>query len=531
MKVQLNVKMSSKGEGDVTLRIPVSAADTPSSIMERVAAMQPIPFPEQDLMLNGKVIGQGMKLVDCDVKDGCSLDLVVKASEDCLVQQLKGLLEARDLSCDELGLLYCYKYGASIAEALKILGVEEKLQEFIKRHKTFAIESGRVALVRQDTSLKPFSAAEEVEAILKATSSGRMEVKELNAKFLEKFNIDLARIIGMKVNDFLAQENDRFKLVGRNVVCLKSEADDAPAQKSEKAPMPQWDASAIDVQRYQELHEKISNRAFNSKVAQALNGIVDAVMESSFLNIDHIVKGGSVGNGTATASSTDAEVVCFVRGLPTVGQDRYLPPLVRSMAGALSDRVLDSDLAESIYVTDDAVVVRAKDGVITVNIRFSPMFESSSAIIQAMGEQDPDSHDFYSTSLVKHRVQLVARQPGQVKVTIRLLKWWRAQQDWSSQLYTPSNEILETLVVYSACQTKPVDIRMAIANVMSMLAKFDELRIVWSNLYNKDDVWEPLLHQRPLLMDPVNPFVNIADPECFDSEEVMRFAQTTQFFW
>jgi len=37
--------------------------------------------------------------------------------------------------------------------------------------------------------------------------------------------------------------------------------------------------------------------------------------------------------------------------------------------------------------------------------------------------------------------------------------------------------------------------------------------------------------QRPLLMDPVNPFSNIVDPQDFDSRELTAFASTTHFFW
>merc|ERR1719213_895259 len=85
------------------------------------------------------------------------------------------------------------------------------------------------------------------------------------------------------------------------------------------------------------------------------------------------------------------------------------------------------------------------------------------------------------------------------------------------------------MAVYSAVQTKPQDQRMAVANVLSLFARFNEMRIVWSNYYNKDDVWAPLLRQRPLLMDPTNPFLNVADPQAFDASELIQYARTTHF--
>ena len=52
-----------------------------------------------------------------------------------------------------------------------------------------------------------------------------------------------------------------------------------------------------------------------------------------------------------------------------------------------------------------------------------------------------------------------------------------------------------------------------------------------SNFYDQKDVWSPLMMQRPLLMDPVNPFSNIVDPQDFDPRELTSFASTTHFFW
>jgi hypothetical protein len=279
-----------------------------------------------------------------------------------------------------------------------------------------------------------------------------------------------------------------------------------------------------------ELHNKICGRAFNSKITQALSDAVEALSEASFLDIDHVTKGGSVGKGTAISGLADAEAVFFLKGLPPTGQERWLPPLLRAAAGVLSETLGEGRGFDCIQAAEDSVHMRVK-GLLSLNIRFSPVFGNYGKTIQVLGEQGPDARRFYAISLVDERTQFIARQPGQVKVTIRLLKWWRDQQEWSGKLVRPTDEVLELLAVYSAVQTKPTDQRMAIANVMSLMSRFDELRIVWSNYYSKNDVWAPLLRQRPLLMDPVNPFINIADAQSFDARELMALARTTHFFW
>merc|ERR1719235_591050 len=181
-------------------------------------------------------------------------------------------------------------------------------------------------------------------------------------------------------------------------------------------------------------------------------------------------------------------------------------------------------------MTCDSVQVTVK-GIVKVDIRFSPAFASYGEAVEAMRSQGPDARRLLAAAFAKEKAQFIAKQPGQVKVTMRLLKWWRDQQQWSSELARPSDDILELVAVYSAVQTKPADQRAAVANAMSLMARFPELRVVWSNYYGKDDIWSPLLHQRPLLMDPTNPYVNVADPQAFDATELVHLAQTTHFFW
>jgi len=550
MKVHVNLKVASQNEETSKFDLMVNAEDTVQSVKERIAASQLIAFPEQDLVLNGAVLEKEKTMADYGVQESMSFDFVIQASQENLVKQLAELLQARDLTCDELGLLYCYKHGVSINQALKTVGHGEKFQDFIKTRKEFAVDNGRVTLVRNDTSLKPFSAVEEVQKILEESKSGSMDITTLCSRFTQKFNVSLSSVTDMKPAIFLEKQKAVFVVTSRGQVSLKSAAD---AQQKPKTPVPLRQAeesnrtsakaqvrSTVDDQvestessdneQYLELHNKISGRSFNSKIAQILCDVVDVVTEKSFLNIAEVVKGGSVGKGTAISGTTDAEVVFFLKGLPQGQHSKWLPPLLKAVSGVLNEHFGSGHGMEDICTTTDSVYMKVK-GLVEVHLRFSPAFESHAEVLQALSKQGPDMRKYYATSLVKDKVQFIAKQPGQVKVTMRLLKWWRDQQQWSSSLTTPSDDILELIAVYSALQTKPKDQRMAIANAMSLMARFDELRIVWSNYYGKEDIWSPLLNQRPLLMDPVNPFVNVADPQSFDARELISSAKTTHFFW
>lgn len=500
--------------------------------------LQMVPFPDRTLSLAGKPLDEQGTMAACGITDGCTIDLHVAASEETLIEQLKGLLRARELTCDELGLLYCYKYGASVTQSLKLLGFAGKLPDFLKSQKGVFFENGRVALVREDTALKPCSVAKEVMQILQG-SGGSMETRELSARFVQKFNVSIASLVNMRPAEFFAREPDL--VVSGNTISLRAKAWSSSCVKrcvspdtagaaplaslaaKDAAPL-RPPASLLDdsvgCEQYMELHDRISSRSFCSRAAQSLQRLCDQLADIAFLRVEHVAKGGSVGKGVAITGSADAEVVVFVRGLPPSGHDSWLPPLLRSVAAVLSAecKVLQDSLQVDVHGS-------------CFELRFSPAFGGYRDTLTALAEHGPEARKHFSCSLIKERVQFIAKQPSSVKATIRLLKWWRDQQEWSSRLLRPSDEIVELTAVYSAVQTKPSDQRAAIANVMNLFCRFADIRVLWSNFYSKEDVWAPLLQQRPLLMDPTNPFVNVADPQLFDSRELMEAASTTHFFY
>merc|ERR1719217_1854797 len=395
-----------------------------------------------------------------------------------------------------------------------------------------------------------------------------MEVTALCSKFIQKFHVSVANVVQMRPLDFIMKEKTKFALVGNNMVTLK-EFEKQEKAKQEKAkvegsalrmarsrspqtsrapPPAPWRQQEAPKRRspsprarpvtqqieqneemYQELHTKISSRSFNSRVAQALSTIKETVESKLFLNVVEVSKGGSVGKGTAITDCEDAELVFFVKGLPTEGHKKWLPPLLKSVQSVLTEN-LDAEMAAEIECTETSVQVSMKNQV-TVDLRFSPAFESCASTVQALGASGPEARKPFEASFVKERTQFVAKQPGNVKVTIRLLKWWRDQQQWSCALTRPSDYVIELIAIYAYQQCGKLTQSQMIANCMSIFARFDQLRVMWSNYYDQKDVWSPLMMQRPLLMDPVNPFSNIVDPQDFDSRELTQFASTTHFFW
>jgi len=469
MKVKVALKIKTCSDFDATLDVTAGPSDTVLALKERIMMAQVIPFPDQEMSLVGSgPLADASRLADAGVCDGSELELHVKAGDGVLAGQLSELLQARDLSADELGLLYCYKHGASISQALKLLGHSSgKLQDFMKGQKKFQLENGRVALVREDTALKPFSTTDEIVRMLKA-SGGTMDIKDLCAKFSQKFNVNLASIVGMRPGEFLAKEREVFIVSGKGSVTLKSMlAEQAKQKKESKAPAAATQAPppglvqnappglagealkdhSVEIEQYAELHNRISSRSFNSKISQTLTELVDLVQKNLPFQVDHVVKGGSAGKGTAISGKVDAEAVFFLSGLPLSKHDMWLPPLLRAASGVLTEHLKGQGEAGEVRIIEDVVQLQAKD--MTVDFRFSPVFENYTHAIKVLGEQPPEARKYYAAALSKESTQFIARQPGLVKATMRLLKWWRDQQQWSSKLTYPSDEVLELMAVYS----------------------------------------------------------------------------------
>eukprot|EP00929_Paragymnodinium_shiwhaense_P077719 TRINITY_DN4006_c0_g2_i1.p1 TRINITY_DN4006_c0_g2~~TRINITY_DN4006_c0_g2_i1.p1 ORF type:complete len:558 (+),score=173.97 TRINITY_DN4006_c0_g2_i1:193-1866(+) len=555
MKIQVNVKIPANKEEDTNLRLKVNEADSAAIVKERVASVQPMPFSEQELTFDGKFVPDSVRLIDFGVQDGASLDLVVKASEQMLLTQLTELLQARDLPCDELCLLYCYKYGASVSVALKAIGVQGRFEDFILQQKGFALESGRVALVRVDTKMKPFSVTDELVDILKASADGGMEIKELCNRFSDKFNVSLASLAGTRVSDFLSKQKGVLSVSGK-VVSLPWQELSVPAclPPAQKPPSPQaagfrpppglelpelppMDVFAATVQppatSYLELYDRIAPASLQPRLLGALGVLIDMVLDAAFVKIERVIKCGAIFTGTAISGCANADLVCVLPTLAAADFCDCVPAIARAMAGVLSAR---GEAADSELDFDDVTAVR--DGVrieingpedIVVTVRFSPAFDNHAAAVDHMFWEGVERRQQLGFAFANEKLQLMLKQATHVKMAIGILKRWRNKQAWTAPQSRPEDDLLEALAVYAAAQSQSTDVAATLASVLVSMRTFDSLCLLCNGSNAQSDVWPPLLEQRPLIMDLSNPFVNLAAAENFEPKQLMLLAMSADF--
>ena len=69
--------------------------------------------------------------------------------------------------------------------------------DFIKGRKEFVLEGAKISTVRDDTTLKPLSVANQLEQILREHGPA-MEVTALCSKFIQKFHVSVANVVQMR---------------------------------------------------------------------------------------------------------------------------------------------------------------------------------------------------------------------------------------------------------------------------------------------------------------------------------------------
>eukprot|EP00927_Polykrikos_kofoidii_P048043 TRINITY_DN4227_c0_g1_i1.p1 TRINITY_DN4227_c0_g1~~TRINITY_DN4227_c0_g1_i1.p1 ORF type:complete len:630 (-),score=140.88 TRINITY_DN4227_c0_g1_i1:127-2016(-) len=349
---------------------------------------------------------------------------------------------------------------------------------------------------------------------------GQMPVSELNLLYSDKFEIAADKVLSTigqrqrrRLIEFLREKQEHFVVKGTSVALVSAGIPSGPSSTT----------AFSEHMRCLKLHERVCSRGFRVEVARAIASAVTTLMQAAFLSVHHVVVGGAVGKDTALEGSANAEVTFFLEGLTAAGHETRLPGLLKSIVVGLEDQ-RDSGI-HVIGVYGDAVRLEM-DCLSTVEVRVAPLFGTHGQTLRALEEATtPQMQRFLEAALACQQVRFVKKQAEPVKVTARLLKWWRGQQQWHSRVALPSDELLDLIAIHIATQMPPdegYDQGVAMRLAAKLMARFDEAHIVWQTpCYGNRKISSKLLEQRPLLMDPANPFVNLADRAVFDPAEMI----------
>jgi hypothetical protein len=266
--------------------------------------------------------------------------------------------------------------------------------------------------------------------------------------------------------------------------------------------------------------------------------LVDVLRQSSFLKVSSVEIGGALGQGLTVgrapvqAWSCNADVVVFVEKLPATTQKLWLPHLMQTLHVALqASEAIAPHLGLNCVKDDHIVLDYAAPVKVQVRVFVAPSL-TEFELREAIRITPPPDRHFFLPAFVRERNDLFEAQPDHVKIAISEVLCWAKQQTWSSAFRTPSDYLLSLIVLHAALLLPEMRPDEIVSQSMELFRQFDSLKVLWSDdtqirRYDLKDIWRPLLYQAPLVIDPVNPYFNVADQTSFDAKDLVGLARSS----
>ncbi|XP_013391360.2 2'-5'-oligoadenylate synthase 1-like [Lingula anatina] len=276
---------------------------------------------------------------------------------------------------------------------------------------------------------------------------------------------------------------------------------------------------------------------FSRACGVAIDRLVRYLQTEVSVDVDSVIKGGSLGKGTALKDKSDIDCVVFIN---YVGD---LRSSIRAMSGQWLQETIEKirrclrnwkSLPEFEVVgeTMHAVKLRYKRGSFTCDVDLLPAIDilkkgTPQQVYDAMKSLSPHLREYCSAPLVQLQVEFVKRQQPVVKDLIRFVKHWRKERFRDchvSKSRLPSSYLLELLCIKVWEMTgRPwtMDKRQGLKAVMSLLTERSHQRVEWSENYNPSKY--PLSSTFDLLVrDPANPLNDLCSKFDASSWDKMR---------
>jgi len=284
-------------------------------------------------------------------------------------------------------------------------------------------------------------------------------------------------------------------------------------------------------QAFLDLHACLCQGDFQERVAEALDRLADALSRGTFLNVVEVIKGGAAAAGMAVPGAVGAELTLQLDGMPATSQEAWLPGLVKSAAGVLTETLCGQEEVMEVVADGPGLRLRTQGILGEVCVRFAPAYDSHGEAMDTLGAMAGASQAACAeAAFAAQRARFSGRLSQGVKATVQLLTWWREQQHWSSDATRPSLALLELVAAHTVAEQMPSNLCEAVEGTLAALSRFDELHITtWPmavRSYREADLWAPLRKQTPLVTHPGNPFANAAFSKAFQPYELVTCARS-----
>ncbi|XP_078687087.1 2'-5'-oligoadenylate synthase-like protein 2 [Branchiostoma floridae x Branchiostoma belcheri] len=290
-----------------------------------------------------------------------------------------------------------------------------------------------------------------------------------------------------------------------------------------------------DVHKYIFQHLQ-TDESYRDECSDVVDRVATFFRGRQGFTLNRFIKGGSLGKGTAIKSKSDIDCVMFTSDLPSIDSPHYKGNLESLLKWAEDQlKKSSSSIAYNLEVigrTNHAVKLRVQSHkkdhashdvdllLATDLLGENPAYAKKATVYDTMARLDYYGKQNCSAALVELQRDFVKQQPAEVKDLIRLVKMWKKSCVWETSLTSYPLELL-CIHTWPSYGTVPA----AFKAVLQKLSNYSSICAYWNGNYSSNRV-EAMLGKRPLILDPANPYNNVAD-RCKDWPAVAQAAQET----
>jgi len=244
-------------------------------------------------------------------------------------------------------------------------------------------------------------------------------------------------------------------------------------------------------------------------------------------DVARVLVGGGIGKRTAISESDDFDLYIFL--------NNQKPPFTKAL-----DEIRTLLLTEYSYdvriINETTIKFKGRDLInfdlsVGVNLEgyfFTDQKSGTMAKIKEMKDPGKKGH-VYGPSLAEYHVAFVRDTSAFAHKIIRLAKYWNKNVNISD--YVSGRSLLIEMVALRACGSEEKDIFQTMIRFLELMADFENLSFYFTKYYSDSWLWgeipNEILKQKPLVLDPVNPYNNLARLPTYIINEFSDAASTS----
>jgi len=261
---------------------------------------------------------------------------------------------------------------------------------------------------------------------------------------------------------------------------------------------------------------------FIANVKAATNKIFSLLRDQTPISVDRCSLVGGLAKKTSTPLKADADIVIFYNDK---GQSQ------ESVIEAIQKVFVDNRIRMNILITGNGIMKFVMDGISFDMLVAQNYVKNNSNHVEEqwnMGmlrlKQAGNNGSTPYTSIAKFGIEVtessvafMRNKSKLVQDVAKLAKYWNQIMLFKKYIYGRSS-IMELLAVKAGLEEENNSsyptIRNALKRFLIKVSKIDEVYEIFQDYYDKTEIHSEILSQRPLLMDPVNPFNNLLSGRC-----------------